>query len=90
MNTPDTTSTGVINELWDKHATPVVTTRHRDLEIDLTKYPDLRPDYRNTPAGWMCFDDARYDGPGSLVGWGESKVAALQDLIEQMEAESVK
>lgn len=33
---------------------------------------------------WMAYDDNTYDGPGSPLGQGPTKEAAIQDLLEQL------
>ncbi len=59
-------------------------------EINLAKYPGLDPAYQVTPAGWSCIARNQYDGPGSPMGWGTSRLDALQDLCEQLDAEAAK
>jgi hypothetical protein len=34
---------------------------------------------------WAAFDDDTYDGPGSIVGHGATKEAAIADFKEQLE-----
>ena len=34
---------------------------------------------------WVAYDDDTYDGPGSTIGWGETKEAAVADLLEKIE-----
>jgi hypothetical protein len=53
--------------------------------IDLTRYPDLRPQYTAVPIGWCCVDDNTYDGSESAIGYGRTRADALADLIEQLE-----
>lgn len=43
----------------------------------LPPIPDRRRD-------WMAYDSDTYDGPGSLIGTGPTKQAAINDLISQM------
>jgi hypothetical protein len=34
---------------------------------------------------WVAYDDNTYDGPGSTIGWGETKEEAISDFLERME-----
>jgi hypothetical protein len=34
---------------------------------------------------WVAYDDNTYDGPGSIIGWGETREAAIADFMERME-----
>jgi hypothetical protein len=34
---------------------------------------------------WCAYDDDTYDGPGSVLGWGPTKEAAIADLLERLE-----
>lgn len=91
MKSPEHITAEQMNELWDRYIAPLnAETTLSDKPaacIDLTKHPDLKPVWNSTPAGWMCVDTNRYDGPGSAVGWGETKLMALVDLVEQLEAD---
>ena len=33
---------------------------------------------------WQAYDDNTFDGPGSIVGTGETEEAAIADLLEQI------
>lgn len=33
---------------------------------------------------WSAVDDNTYDGPGNPIGWGRTKQAAIDDLIDQL------
>lgn len=35
---------------------------------------------------WVAYDDDTYDGPGSTIGWGETREEAIALLMEQLEA----
>ncbi len=37
------------------------------------------------PGQWWAVDDDTYDGPGSLMGRGNTKQEAIEDLQEQIE-----
>lgn len=46
-----------------------------------------QPDFTGAaPAdsAWQAYDDDTFDGPGSLVGWGPTREAAIADLQEKM------
>jgi hypothetical protein len=34
---------------------------------------------------WVAYDDDTYDGPGSGIGWGETALEAIADLMERMQ-----
>ena len=34
---------------------------------------------------WIAYDEDTYDGPGCLVGYGETEEKAIQDLRDQLE-----
>jgi hypothetical protein len=46
--------------------------------FDYPPVPDRRFD-------WSAIDDDTYDGPGSPVGYGETEVAAIDDLLAQLQ-----
>lgn len=35
------------------------------------------------PGEWMAFDDDTYDGPGSLIGRGQTRQEAIDDFNER-------
>ncbi len=37
------------------------------------------------PGQWWAVDDDTYDGPGSLIGRGNTQQEAIEDLKEQIE-----
>jgi hypothetical protein len=37
---------------------------------------------------WCAYDDDTYDGAGSTIGWGPTKDAAIDDLLEQLALDS--
>lgn len=88
MNTPTDCPTVVLNDLWDAHVRPLnaeTLLGSKPLHIDLVTVRD--PQFTKTPVGWMCIDANQYDGPGSPVGWGETKDEALADLGSQLRCE---
>lgn len=43
-----------------------------------------------TPIGHAAIDDSRYDGPGSLIGEGKTQLAAVADLLAQVDDQAVE
>ena len=35
---------------------------------------------------WCAYDDDTYDGPGSTLGWGQTREEAIADLLAQHES----
>jgi hypothetical protein len=40
--------------------------------------------YQSYPGEYCAVDDDTYDGPGSHIGHGQTKLAAINDLVEQI------
>jgi hypothetical protein len=45
---------------------------------------NIKTDYQATRV-WVAYDDNTYDGPGSTIGWGETKEQAIADFLERLE-----
>ena len=43
---------------------------------------NIKTEYQATRV-WVAYDDNTYDGPGSIIGWGETKDEAIADLLER-------
>ena len=51
----------------------------------IIKTENVYPPIPNRNHDWCAFDDNTYDGPGSTIGWGPTKEAAIADLMERLE-----
>ena len=52
--------------------------------MKITAYPDLSG-FAPANSAWSAVDDDTYDGPGSLIGFGPTEEAAIDDLMVQIE-----
>ena len=95
MKTPDHADTTVINELFEKYVEPMklkpapklnaeTLLSGRTNEIDLKRFPGLKPEYDEVPTGFACWDGNSYDGPGCPIGYGPTPQCALLNLLEQL------
>ncbi len=94
MNTPEDCPTVVLNELFEKYVEPMQMDKPtfnaetvmsgRTNEIDLKRFPELKPEYDEVPTGYACWDGNSYDGPGCPIGYGPTPQCALLNLLEQL------
>jgi len=88
VNTPNDMSDTQINALVDFGTLPTLNAETlangRKNEIDLKRFPHIKPEYDEVPTGIACWDGNSYDGPGCPIGYGPTPQCALLNLLEQL------
>lgn len=67
------------------HPRPRYRAKAADATLMKIKTEHVYPSIPTRAFDWSAYDDDTYDGPGSLIGYGPTKEAAIADLNEQVE-----